>query len=262
MVGNDLKIFMQYILMNNKASLSLRTSFLLQSVLMLISNIIFFTFWWIYFSNFSSIKGWTLSDIACLYGIVSGAYGIFCLFFGGTKYLARMIYEGDLDAMILRPRGLIFQILSAKSIPSGWGDLLSSILFLTISGYVSFQSFPTLLILIASATTIITSFGLILDSLAFWIGNSNALSKQIFEFLLTFTNYPKTIYVGAIKYFLFTIIPSGFIGFLPVDILKEFSWKKSFLVLCFALAYAYLAKLIFYKGLKKYSSGNKLGFKV
>lgn len=187
MEANNLKTFIQCTLMNNKVSLSFRTSFLLQVALILASNVFFFTFWWIYFSNSSSIQGWTLSDITCLYGIVNGAYGIFCLLFGGTKYLARMIYEGDLDPIILRPKGLIFQILSTKSIPSGWGDLLSSIIFLTISGYISFQSFPILFILIASATTIITSFGFIINSLAFWVKNSHMLSKQIFEFLFTFS---------------------------------------------------------------------------
>lgn len=262
MVVNNIKTYVQYILMNNKASLSLRSSFLLQSFFMLMSNIIFFSFWWIYFSNFSSIKGWTLSDIACLYGIVSGAYGIFCLFFGGAKFLARMIYEGDLDAIILRPQGLIFQILSAKSVPSGWGDILSSCVFFTISGYISFKTIAILPLLIASATIIITSFGIIVDSLAFWIGNSHALSKQIFEFLLTFSNYPKTIYVGSLKYFLLTVIPSGFIGFFPVEALRDLSLWKVGSILCFACGYAFLAKYLFYKGLKNYTSGNKTGFRV
>ena len=245
-----------------KSALSLKQSFFIQSVLMLLSNMVIFSFWWIYFDNFSSIKGWTLADMACLYGIVTAAYGIFSVFLGGSRYLARMISEGDLDALIVRPKNLLMQIACSKSVPSGWGDILTSIVFFIISGYLIPSNIPFLLLFISTACLIIMSFSIIMGSLGFWLEDSHTISKQIFEFLLTFSNYPKSIYVGAIKIFLLTVIPSGFIGFMPIETIKNHSLTDSFYILAFSFVYFFCAYKIFYFGLNKYVSGNKSGFKV
>lgn len=258
----DFKTLLAHINISIKSTVSVRESFLLQSFFMLLSNIVFFSFWWIYFNNFNSVKGWTLSDIACLYGIVNGAYGIFSVFLGGSRYIARMIFEGDLDMLIVKPKNLLMQIMGSKSVSSGWGDIVSSIVFLSFSGYITLINLPFLILFIITACVVITSFSIMMGSLAFWIGDSHTISKQIFEFLLTFSNYPKSIYIGAVKVFLLTIVPSGFIGFVPIDAIKNQSLSGLFYVLGFTLIYSYCAYTIFHYGLKKYSSGNKPGFKV
>ncbi|MBS0652372.1 MAG: ABC-2 family transporter protein [Verrucomicrobia bacterium] len=259
---SELKNLWAHIKISIQSTVSLRESFLIQSFFMLLSNLVFFSFWWIYFSNFKSIKGWTLSDIACLYGIVNGAYGIFSVFFGGSRYLARMIFEGDLDMLIVKPKNLLLQIMGSKSVSSGWGDIFSSAVFLAFSGYATLTNLPLLALFILTACLVITSFSIVMGSLAFWIGDSHSLSKQLFEFLLTFSNYPKSIYVGAVKVFLLTIVPSGFIGFVPIEAIKDQSMIGSLTILGFTFAYAYCAYKIFYRGLRRYASGTKPGFKV
>lgn len=259
---SELKNLLAHIKISIQSSISLRESFLLQSFFMLFSNLIFFSFWWIYFNNFNSIKGWTLSDIACLYGIVNGAYGIFTVFLGGSRYIARMVSEGDLDMLIVKPKNLLLQIMGSKSTSSGWGDIVSSVVFLALSGYSTMINLPFLILFIFTACIVIASFSIMIGSLAFWIGDSHTISKQIFEFLLTFSNYPKSIYAGAIKVFLLTVVPSGFIGFVPIETIKNQSLSGVLYIVGFTLIYAYCASKIFYCGLKNYSSGNKSGFKV
>lgn len=259
---NQLKTLFACIKTSIHSSLTLRESFLLQSFFMMLSNVVFFSFWWIYFTNFSSVKGWTLSDMAILYAIVNGGYGLFSVFFGGCRSLARMIYEGDLDALLVKPKNLLLQIMASKSVPSGWGDIFSACFFLIAAGNCTVETVLLIMLFIFTACVVICSFSIIMGSLAFWIGDSHMLSKQIFEFLLTFSNYPKSLYVGSVKYFLLTIIPSGFIGFMPVEVLKEYSLVGVISIVLFSAAYFIFATKIFYHGLKHYSSGNKSGFKV
>jgi ABC-2 type transport system permease protein len=259
---SELKNLVAHIKISVKSTVALRESFLLQSFFMLLSNLIFFSFWWIYFSNFSSVKGWTLADVACLYGIVNGGYGIFSVFIGGSRYLARMIFEGDLDMLIIKPKNLLLQIVGSRSVSSGWGDILSSFVFLIFSGYITLVNIPLLILFIFTAAILITAFSIMAGSLAFWMGDAHALSKQLFEFILTFSNYPKSIYVGAVKVALLTVIPSGFIGFIPIEAIKDQSLLGVFYVVGFTFVYSWLASKVFYWGLKNYSSGNKSGFKV
>ena len=173
-----------------------------------------------------------------------------------------MIIEGDLDALIVKPKGLLMQVVATRSVPSGWGDMVSAIFFLGLSGYMSVTIFPLILLFIVTSSFIMLAFAIILDSIAFWFGNTHAISKQIFEFLLTFSNYPKAIYTGMLKFFLLTLIPAGFISFLPIDVIREFSVIAMGEIVLFALFYLWIAKKIFYLGLRRYSSGNKSGFKV
>jgi len=259
---SEFRTFIESVKTSIKSSVSLRESFILQSFFMLVSNIIFFSFWLIYFSNFHSVKGWTISDMACLYGVVNGAYGLFSVFLGGSRFIARMIFEGDLDSLIVKPKNLLLLIVGSKSVTSGWGDLISSLAFFIFSGYLTLWNFPLILILVATACLTITSFSILMGSLAFWLGDSHVLSKQLFEFLLTFSNYPKSIYVGAVKFFLLTVLPSGFIGFIPIETIKEFSISGLLTILLFTAFYCVLAIKIFHIGLKRYASGNKPGFKV
>ena len=152
--------------------------------------------------------------------------------------------------------------MGSKSVASGWGDILSSITFLIISGYCTLGNIPLIVLFMGASCVIITSFSLIMGSLAFWIEDSHLLSKQIFEFLLTFSNYPRSIYVGTVKFVLLTVIPSGFIGFMPIETIKNFTYEGMFMILGFTLLYLGLAIALFYRGLGRYTSGNKLGFKV
>jgi ABC-2 type transport system permease protein len=259
---SELKTFFAYIKTSIHSSVRLRESFLLQSLFMLLSNVVFFSFWWIYFANFGSVKGWTLSDMAILYAIVNGAYGLFSTFFGGCRFLARMIFEGDLDALLVKPKNVLLQVMGSKSVPSGWGDIFSSCFFLIASGSCTVETVPLIMLFIFTACAVICSFSIIMGSLAFWIGDSHMLSKQVFEFLLTFSNYPKSLYVGSVKYFLLTIIPSGFIGFMPVEVLKEYSLVGVFSIVGFSALYFVFAAKIFYRGLRCYSSGNRSGLKI
>jgi len=259
---NDLKTIPQFWKMSLLSTISLRTAFLMQSVMLMVSNIIFFSFWWIYFYNFPSLKGWKIEDLALLYGIVSASYGFVSVFFGGSRYIARLIFEGDLDMMIVKPRPIILQLIAIKSVPSGWGDFASSLIMFWLSGYCKIETCPLLLLTILFSSFVILAFSILLGSLAFWLGNCHQLSKQIFEFLLTFSNYPESIYTGFVKLFLFTLIPSAFIGFIPVNIVRDFSITSILGLGLFSVFYLAIAIYVFHLGLKNYTSGNRMGFRI
>ena len=54
-------------------------------------------------------------------------------------------------------------------------------------------------------------------------GRIDSLVRQLWDFLVTFSIYPRPLFAGALKVLLFTVIPAGFIGYLPVEIFRSFS---------------------------------------
>ncbi|HAZ12894.1 MAG: hypothetical protein A2X86_08895 [Bdellovibrionales bacterium GWA2_49_15] len=243
---------------NMRASMALKGAFVLNAFFMVINNLAFFTVWWVFFTQFKNINGWGLAEVSAMYGITAFSFGIAVILAGGARDLSKMVVDGELDSYLVQPKDVLLHILGSKSQMSGWGDLVSGFFLIAVSGYLTWANAIPLIILNFSAAAVFLSFRIIVHSLSFWLGPMENLSRQLSEFIITFSAYPQTLFNTYFKVFLFTIIPAGFIGYLPVKYLME---KNIFLLLGAFLAgvfYLLLARIIFMQGLKRYESGNKI----
>lgn len=240
-----------------KSNLALGSGFVLQAFFMAVNNAILFVVWWIFFQNFKELRGWQLHDVAALYGIVTGGYGLAAVFGGGALTLSQTIVEGGLDSFMTQPKNLLLYVLGSRSSAPAWGDLMVSSVFLGLSGYVEFSTLPLAATLIFCGAVLFLSSSVLIHSLAFWAPSFDGLTRQLFEFVVVFSVYPQTAFTGVLKIVLFSLIPAGFIGYLPVELLRHFSWGQMFIVLSAALFYGALARYVFMKGLQRYESGNR-----
>lgn len=245
---------------NIESSLSLKTSFFFQLVFMIFNNLIFFTIWWIFFTKFEEVNGWTLNEVEAMYGLAAGAFGISVIFGGGIFDIAKKIVSGGLDTYITQPKNPLLHVVGSKSRASGWGDIVTSFILLYMSGYLTFANFPKIVVLLFSAAAVLSSAGILAQCLAFWLGPIDQLARQFFEFVLTFSVYPQTIFPLGFKIVLFTILPAGFISYLPVEAIRGNSWAYFFAVLAAGVFFLILSWLVFLRGLKKYESGNLISY--
>ena len=67
----------------------------------------------IYFTllKFDSLNGWNMYEMFFLFSLLFLTYGIMILFFTGLRDFGRTVRDGSFDRYILRPRGLLFQII-------------------------------------------------------------------------------------------------------------------------------------------------------
>ena len=237
---------------NLKMSAVRRVSFFVQAILMMAHNVLFFSIWWIFFYHFKDINGWTLSELTILYAIVVGAFGWAMVLAGGLKDLGKKISTGEIDSLMTQPKSVLLQILGSHSLPSGWGDILTAIFLIAISDYASWQHLPIIVLLTFTSTVLFIAAGVIIFSLAFWVGHMDSLGHQLFEFVLTFSAYPQSMFTGYTKYLLFTLLPAGFIGYFPVQIMQNFDAGKLAMVLGSAVGYSLLAHFVFKMGIRRY----------
>jgi ABC-2 type transport system permease protein len=247
---------------NLKASFALRGAFWLQVAFMALNNLIFFVMWWVFFDRFEEVRGWRLPDMLAIYGMIAGAFGIGVVFFAGSRELTRLIVEGDLDCFLGQPKDPLLQSVASKSQASGWGDIASAVLLLALSGYVTPVSALGALVGMVCGAIVFIATTVIIHSASFWLGNMDSLSRQVSEFMVLFSAYPKTVFSGALKVALYTIIPAGFIAYLPVELLRAPDPLVLAAVLASAVGYAALAAWIFRIGLRRYESGNRFGVRA
>ena len=255
-------IFYIYLLrMSIRASISRRGAFLIEAVLMIANNMVFFAVWWIFFRQFNSIDGWTLDDMIALTAVGIGAYGLSLVCFGGTKDLAQMITSGDIDPFMTQPKNLLLHLIGSKSRAKGWGHLATSAIMIYLGGLVA----PLTLLLIAvgqlTGCIVFVSVAIIAHSLPFWMGAVEGLSKKYCDALFLFALYPTNIYSGVLQLVMFTVIPAGVISFIPVELIRDFSWNYLAWLLASAAAIAVAAVFIFHAGLRRYESGNQFGLR-
>ena len=77
--------------------------------------------------------------------------------------------------------------------------------------------------------------------------------------LKMFSTYPMNIFNGIVRIFLLTVIPAGFISFVPLQLLQHFSWALFAGMIGFTILFASVAGGMFELGLRRYESGNLLG---
>jgi ABC-2 type transport system permease protein len=64
------------------------------------------------------------------------------------------------------------------------------------------------------------------------------------------------IFSGVVRLLLFTVVPAGFISFVPLQLLHQFTWQLLVGMAGFTLLFVAIAVGLFELGLKRYESGN------
>lgn len=255
-VRKSLKLILYYFKFNISSVMEYRVSFLVQSFGMMLNNASFIFFWWILFSNISSIGGYGFKDEMMLWSITSTSFGLCFVTFGNVTQITRMILNGELDTYLLQPKDPLVNIVCSKTVVSAWGDFLYGIiLFFFIKGF-DIGGFLLFLLFCITGALLYASVLISFHALSFHTGNTEGLTQLVLEFLISFTIYPEGIFSGGVKFILYTVIPAVFIVYIPASVIKQFSLVMLLEVLGVALVWIVIAYAMFYRGLRKYESGN------
>src|SRR5919202_670769 len=246
----------RYVAANLQGALEYRVSFVSQVGAMLINDLIWLIFWLAYFTSFPLVAGWGRSEIVTLWAVVAAAFGVATTLCGATFRLAGMITRGELDFYLALPKPPLLHMLISRMNLTAPGDVLFGILVYWLLLRPSLHQIVLFALFMLTGAVIYVAFGIITQSLAFWLGNAEGLGQQLFNALISFSTYPTVIFHGLIKALLFTVIPAGFIAYVPVQLLRTFSWPMLGELLLFMAAIAGAAVLVFHAGLRRYESGN------
>lgn len=237
---------------NCKEALSRRRAFFWESGLMFGNNLLFFMQWVLFFRYFESIRGWQLGELAIIFAVTLGSWGLLSLFFGGVREMGAKILRRELDPLLLHPMGLLPQLLCSRSFPRGAGHLFSAIALPLLFADLHAVGFLCLAIALLCATAIQLAAVVAISSIAFFLPISERLPLLYSDLLLLFGGYPVHILPIAWQVLLFTLIPSGFLAFFPVLLIRDFHLLYLFALVGGALISFFIAHRLFYMGLKRY----------
>lgn len=224
----------------------------IMSLFMVIQNTIFFALWIVFFDNVSDVKGWRLAEIAQMFGIGSSGIGISLFFANGARTIAYRIQEGTLDGFITKPREVLPVLMTSSSSPASLGDVFYGPFMWAMWGDLSWSNAPLLLALTLIAAALFTAFVIAIFSVSFWLKGNARFPEQLFEMMIIFTTNVVHGQSFKIKLLTFTVIPAAFINFVPILLLKDFSWLLFASLVAVTIVHCWLAVKIFNAGLRRY----------
>lgn len=262
MVGKNLKLIFSYFKLNIKKELEYKTSFILKIFMMILNDAFFILQWYIIFSIVDNIAGYGFNDVLLFWGLSAGSYGIAHALFGNAFHLDELIHDGKIDVYLTQPKNVLINICSSSSSISAIGDFIYCYIILFIVGAPWWWFIVVIPVLILGAI-IFTGCIVTFKTLSFYVKKGGAVADMIESAVTLFGTYPGVIFKGFSKIILYTLIPVGFMIYVPIEtIFMSFNIYGILLMVVVAIFWSVLAFVSFNRGLKKYNSGSLMGGRV
>jgi ABC-2 type transport system permease protein len=222
---------------------------------MCVNNGFVLLMWFLFFAGFRSVGGWRLADVGLLIGILAFTVGTAGVMAGGYRDMAAVILRDEVDALLTQPGAVLPRLLAGESLASAWGDVITGVVLLTSFAALRWRDLPMLVFALLGSLAVFLATGVLFASLAFWVRGARSFARDVVDFIVLLSSYPGSIYSGAMKFVVYTLVPAGFVVLLPVAFLREPDLARGALLGAAAVAYAALAVGVFLLGLRRYRRG-------
>ena len=262
----SLVLYWRLIRASIRSQMQYKTSFVLEMFSFMALTGLEFVAMAIIVTRFGNIAGWTLHELALLYGLGAMSFGIAEMAGRGfDRPFEIMIQRGTFDMLLIRPRGAFFQVLSSEFQLRRLGRVLEGAVLLawSLSSATIDWSVSKVLILpvaIASGAVVYTALIVVGATICFWTIKTPEVMNAFTNGGKELTSYPMSIYDGWIRSVFLFLIPVAFTNYpaalLILDRSDPFGLPAAVAWLApVVAAMAMVAALAFWRvGLRKYAS--------
>jgi ABC-2 type transport system permease protein len=221
-------------------------------------------------NRFGGIDGWTLAEVAFLYGLVELSFGLMDMLFAGfdPQFFGQNIRKGSFDQFLLRPVPIMWQVLSSDLTLRRIGRIfLGLAIFMTAVGLSNVAwTFAKIVYLPFVIVGMVLFFGglfIIGSSLTFWTVESLEVINILTYGGSFLISYPMSIYQDWLRRIFTFVIPAIFLNYYPALYFLDktdpfnFPFIAHFLAPVAGATVFALALLFWHFGLRHYqSTGN------
>lgn len=260
-VKNQLRVCLLSVKYNIMREMVNRGTFLTNILFMILNNASFIVQWLILLGLRPKIGGYTLREIMLFWGLAASSYGLANILFARAFSLSDLIISGKLDSFLVQPKSVLLSVITSATSTSAIGDFLYGLVILCAFCF-SVQRLLLFLLFTVTGAVIITAFAVLMGSLSFWFVRADVFGNNMVNSAVNFSTYPDGIFDGAARFLLYQVLPVGMAIYRPVHIMIAFDLSELLMVLGCAVLASAGAAFLFYRGLRRYSSGNLMEARV
>ena len=212
------------------------------------------------FDKFSNIKGFTKYEVLLTFGIIQFGFSFCETFFRGIDTFDELIVNGNFDRLLLRPRNILLQVFCEKVSFVKLSRVLQTIIILIVAiinldVVWNIEKIITLVCMLISSIVIILSIFILTASYCFITVKGLEVRNVLTDGSKHMAQYPIGIFKKGFVTFFTVVIPFGFVNYYPLLFILEKEANKLFIISpLITILYLAPSVIIFYKGIKRYSS--------
>ena len=260
-VKNQVRVTFQSIRYALQREMLNKVTFISNIFFMILNNACFIVQWVILYSLKDDVGGYSFKQVLLLWGMAALTYGISRFFFKESFDLTETINTGQLDNYLVQPKNVLISCVTSSVEVSAIGDMIYGLIMLFLFG-MNLKNILLFLFCGICGAFVIVSISIIFSSLTFWFGKTEVITNTINSLMTNFATYPEGIFKGVIKILFYTILPLGVTTYVPVQLISNFELQYLIYILLGTFVFVTLAFLVFYKGLKRYSSTNLMNARI
>lgn len=262
---NSVRLYFRLVGVSIRSQMQHRASFLMLAFAHFISTFADIFGIWVLFDRFKVIKGWTLAELALIYGIIHMGFAAAEAIGRGFDTFSQIVKNGDFDRLLLRPLGTLFQVATREVQMMRIGRFLQG-LVVFVWGYtelqLSFYSYQIIIFIFAiiGTTALFCGLFVIQATLSFWTTETLEIMNITTYGGVESGQYPMIIYPKNFRLFFTFIIPLACVAYYPVATLLRHETLPlwfGLLLPAAGLIFLYFACLLWKVGVSRYqSTGN------
>ena len=203
-----------------RSRLQYRLSFAIDLLSSFLITFVDFVVVLVLFSHITALGGWSLWEVAFLYGLAGISFAIADLFIGHIEDLHLQIRSGQFDVVLLRPVGSLLQVIASDLSLRRLGKLSQAVIVFAIAlahlhVHWTVPRAVVLVLSLASGAVIFGSIWLLGACLTFFTIGSGEISNSFTYGGNMFASYPLDIFGPWLRRFFAFVIPLGFVAYVP-----------------------------------------------
>lgn len=255
-----MKLYLKFFKMHLNSQLQYRVSFILSFISQFI---VFFGYYFTIlclFDNFSNIKGFTLYEVLLTFSIIQFGFAFCETFFRGMDVFDELIISGNFDKLLLRPRNIMFQVFTEEMSLVRIARLLQALIILIIALVkinIDWDIYKIITVIFMLISSILIFLGIFILAASYCFVTVKGLEvRNVFtDGGKHMAQYPIGIFKKGFKFIFTFIIPYGFVNYYPLLYILGKNNNKLFMFSpLITVLYLIPCIIVFYKGIKKYSS--------
>lgn len=257
-----LRLYFRLIGVSVRSQMQHRASFLMLTAAYFISTFVDILGIWVLFDRFKMVQGWTLPELALIYGIVHMGFAFAETGAKGFDTFDLLVKNGDFDRVLLRPCGTMIQIATRQFQLMRLGRFLQGgMVFLWSCNALNLDlvSVKGLVVLLALIGTASLFYGLFVmqAAISFWTTETLEILNIATYGGVETGQYPMSIYPSGFRLFFTFVIPLACVAYYPVATLlqhEDLPFWVGAMAPVFGIVFLYVACMFWKVGVRHYHS--------
>jgi ABC-2 type transport system permease protein len=203
-----------------RSQLQYRLSFALNLLGMALVTLLDFIAILIIFEQVTALEGWTVEEVALLYGIATVSFGFADLAVGHLDLFPNMIREGTFDLLLVRPLPSLFQVLASdfalRRLGKAFqGGVVLAFALTQVDVDWTLGRAAMLPVAIVTGVVIYGAVWVALATIAFWIVDAIEFVNAFTYGGIFLSQYPLNVFARWLRSLVLFVVPIAFVAYFP-----------------------------------------------